>query len=211
VSKLTLVFLGPPLSGKGTQAKLVSEEFKIPHLSTGFIFRKEISEKTKLGLTVEKYLKNGDLVPDDLTIQVIKKRLAHKDCQNGFLLDGFPRTIQQAQELTNILDVKHVIYFKIDDDELIKRLVGRLVCSNCGATYHQHTKKPITENICDECGAVLIKRDDDNEVSIKTRLNHYYQQTALLLDYYKQINKLIQIDATKDINEVFASIKQVIV
>jgi adenylate kinase len=188
---MRLILLGPPGAGKGTQAKLLSEKFKIPHISTGDILRQELSENSELGRRVAKFVTGGELVPDDIVIELVINRLARKDAQEGFILDGFPRTLDQAQHLEQALkqlntSVDLVIYFKTSLPVSIRRLSGRRVCKGCGANFHLTNMPPKSEGICDFCGKELFLRDDDKEETVKKRLAIYQSQTASLIDYYKR-------------------------
>lgn len=185
-----IILMGPPGAGKGTQAKKIVAEFGLIHISTGDMFRDAIKAGTELGLMAQGYINRGDLVPDEVTIGIVKERLAMPDCEKGFLLDGFPRTIPQAEALEAIgkeinrpIDV--VINIDCDKQELIRRISGRRVCKNCGAPYHIDTMKPKVEGVCDICGGPLYQRKDDNKDALEVRLGHYINQTKPLLDYYE--------------------------
>ena len=185
-----IILMGPPGAGKGTQAKLIIDAFHIPHISTGDMFREAISQGTPLGLQAKAIIERGDLVPDEITIGLVKERLAKDDCANGYLLDGFPRTIPQAEALKAIgpeigREVNLVLDISVPDAELVRRIAGRRVCPKCGASYHVSDMKPVKEGTCDRCGNELIQRKDDNEESLKIRLDNYYAQTAPLIDFYK--------------------------
>ena len=187
---LNIILMGPPGAGKGTQAKRIIDAFDLPHISTGDMFRQAIAEKTELGLQAKAIIERGDLVPDDLTVALVKERLSRPDCANGYLLDGFPRTIPQAEALSKLgpeikRPVNLVIDITVPDEELVRRIAGRRVCPNCGASYHVIDMKPQKEGICDRCGASLIQRKDDNASSLKVRLENYYRSTQPLVDYYK--------------------------
>jgi len=201
VTKLKLVFLGPPLAGKGTQAKKIAAHFKIPHLSTGDLFREEINQQTELGLKIKEIIATGKLVDDSITVNVISNHI--KAATNGFLLDGFPRTIAQAEALKKIVDISHVIYFNVDREVLIDRVVGRIVCSVCGASYHIRNLPPNMDGICDLCGGNLIKRKDDNEEVLNQRLDAYYASTQVLIDYYRSQGLLLEVDSNKDAHDLF--------
>ena len=184
------ILFGPPGAGKGTQATRIIDEFHLPHISTGDIFRENISKGTELGLKAKAIIERGDLVPDDLTIDLVKARLSQDDCAKGYLLDGFPRTIAQAEALKKMgpeigRAVNLVIDITVPDEVLMERIAGRRVCPKCGASYNVNTMKPAKEGICDRCGAELIQRKDDNPESFKIRLDNYYAQTAPLVDFYK--------------------------
>lgn len=187
---LNIILMGPPGAGKGTQAKKIIDAYHLPHISTGDMFREAISQGTPLGLQAKAIIERGDLVPDEITIGLVKERLAKDDCANGYLLDGFPRTIPQAEALKAIgpeigREVNLVIDISVPDEELIRRIAGRRVCPKCGASYHIADMKPQVEGTCDRCGASLIQRKDDNEESLKIRLDNYYSSTAPLIDFYK--------------------------
>ena len=187
---LNIILMGPPGAGKGTQATRIIDEFHLPHISTGDIFRENISKGTELGLKAKAIIERGDLVPDDLTIDLVKSRLSRPDCAKGYLLDGFPRTIAQAEALKKMgpeigRAVNLVLDITVPDEVLMERIAGRRVCPKCGASYNVNTMKPAKEGICDRCGAELIQRKDDNPESFKIRLDNYYAQTAPLVDFYK--------------------------
>lgn len=192
---MKLIFLGPPGAGKGTLAALVAETYKIPHISTGEIFREAIREKTPLGLKVQAIIDAGQLVSDDITIELVRERLAKGDAQKGFILDGFPRTIPQAEALAGIVAVEHAVNFDIADDAVVERLSGRRVCKVCSQNYNTLYMKPKKEGVCDKCGGDLYIREDDKVESITKRLEVYRKQTAPLIDYYRKKEKLIDIDA----------------
>jgi adenylate kinase len=202
---MRLIFLGPPGAGKGTLAKMASEQLKIAHISTGDLFRDAIKQKTNLGLKVQAILAKGDLVPDELTIQLVADRLKEPDCANGFILDGFPRTIPQAEALQSIAPPEQVINFKLSEEKIIKRLSGRRVCSKCGAIFHVVSMPPKKEGICDFCSSPLIIRKDDEIEAIKNRLSVYVKQTAPLVEYYQQKGLLKDIDASSSPEEVLAT------
>ncbi|MBE6127212.1 MAG: adenylate kinase [Erysipelotrichaceae bacterium] len=187
---LNIILMGPPGAGKGTQATRIVDAFHLPHISTGDIFRENISKGTPLGLKAKAIIERGDLVPDDLTIDLVKSRLSQDDCKEGYLLDGFPRTIAQAEALRKMgpeigRAVSLVIDITVPDEVLMERIAGRRVCPKCGASYNVNSMKPAKEGICDRCGAELIQRKDDNPESFKIRLDNYYAQTAPLVDFYK--------------------------
>ncbi len=209
--QLKIVLLGPPGAGKGTQAKLISEKYSIPHISTGDIFRKNISEKTKLGVEAKRYMDNGQLVPDQVTIDIVKDRLSKNDCKEGFLLDGFPRTVKQAEALDEFLNENHnkidaALLIDVEEKFILERMTGRRVCPSCGASYHIRFNPPKVEGKCDACDSDLIQRKDDTEATVKERLDVYNQQTQPLVDYYKNQNALLKVEGTKEINQVFDEI-----
>lgn len=204
---MRLILLGPPGAGKGTQAKRVIEEFDIPHISTGDIFRKNIKEKTELGQKVEGLLAEGKLVPDELTIEIVWDRLDQEDCKNGFLLDGFPRTIPQAEALDEGLakrglKLDRVLNIDVDKDSLVKRLSGRRVCPNCGASYHIDNNPPKVEGICDVCQTPVIQREDDKERTVLDRIKVYDSQTKPLVDFYNKQDLVFTVDGTLPIDEI---------
>ena len=195
---MRLILLGPPGAGKGTQAKLLSERFNIPHISTGDILRDEVGENSQLGHRVAKFVKSGELVPDDIVVEVVINRLTKPDAQGGFILDGFPRTLNQAEELNTALkklniSVDLVIYFKTSLKVSIRRLSGRRVCKGCGANFHLINMPPRNGGICDFCGGKLFLREDDKEETVKKRLSIYQSQTASLIDYYKKSGELTEV------------------
>ena len=208
---MKLVILGPPGAGKGTQAEYIVERYNIPHISTGDIFRENIKNNTELGKEAKSYMDKGLLVPDDLVIALVEDRLNKADAKEGFLLDGFPRTVAQAVSLDSILDKNNdkltkVINISVDPEILIERAVGRRVCKTCGMTYHVKFNPPKEEGICDKDGTKLIQRDDDTEETVKTRISVYFDQTAPLIDYYRAQNLLVDIDGAQDIDKVFEDI-----
>lgn len=196
------IFLGPPGAGKGTLAFEVSKRYKIPHISTGELFRTAIKNRTELGKKVKSVIDSGALVSDDLTVALVKERLEKNDTENGFILDGFPRTIAQADALEKIAAVDSVINFTIPDEDVVTRLSGRRVCSSCGKGYHIEFVKPAREGICDSCGSALIIREDDAVDAIKKRLEVYRKETAPLIDYYTKKNLTVDIDARPAAEEV---------
>ena len=208
---MKLVILGPPGAGKGTQAEYIVERYNIPHISTGDIFRENIKNNTELGKKAKSYMDKGLLVPDELVIELVEDRLNKDDAKEGFLLDGFPRTVAQAVSPDSILDknddkLTKVINISVDPEILIERAVGRRVCKTCGMTYHVKFNPPKEEGICDKDGTKLIQRDDDIEETVKTRISVYFDQTAPLIDYYRAQNLLVDIDGAKDIDKVFEDI-----
>lgn len=210
-----LIFLGPPGSGKGTQSALIVEKYGIPHISTGDMFREAVKNNTPAGMEAKKYMDAGLLVPDEVTIKVVAERLSKEDCQKGFLLDGFPRTNTQAEALkilTNNMGnpIQKVINLVIDLNRIYDRLEGRRVCVKCGATYHIRNNPPKVDGVCNRCGGELIQRKDDNPDLVATRLSAYNQQTAPLIDYYRQSGILVNVDALRDIKVVFAEIESIL-
>ena len=212
---LRAVLLGPPGAGKGTQAVRLVEKYEIPHISTGDIFRKNIKEGTELGKKAQEYMNAGALVPDELVVDLVKDRLQQDDCKNGFLLDGFPRTIFQAEKLDEFLSESNlkmdiVINLKVEKEALIKRLTGRRVCKDCGASYHIVNIPPKKEGVCDICGGELIQRKDDNIETVENRINVYEEQTAPLMGYYKEAGSRGDFDGESALDEVFDAIVQAI-
>ncbi len=217
--QLNIIFFGAPGAGKGTQAKKISHELKLPHIDTGSLIREAITNKTELGIKAQQFVESGKLVPDQLVIDLIREKLiVQKDRNfNGFILDGFPRTIPQANALKNLLeelklDLTCVLNIQAPEDILIKRLSSRKLCSNknCGAIFNLITKKPKEENKCDMCNSPLYQRKDDTEEAAKERLNEYHNKTAPLEKYYKNENKLIDIDGTKEPDEVYNEIIKIL-
>jgi adenylate kinase len=208
---MRLILLGAPGAGKGTQAVTLAEKLNVPHISTGDIFRSNIREGTPLGKLVKEYLDRGALVPDEATIQIVKDRLQQEDCKNGFILDGFPRTIPQAESLDRELGkmdmpLDYVIDISVPDSEIIKRLSGRRVCSKCSMSYHTVFGPPKTEGICDSCGAPVVQRDDDREETVLNRLKTYHEQTEPLIDFYGRKGKLLTIDGRSKVAETTVSL-----
>ena len=201
MNSLNIILMGPPGAGKGTQAKKLIAKFDIPHISTGDMFREAIKEGTPLGKIAQSYINDGHLVPDDVTIGLVKERLSKDDCAKGFLLDGFPRTIPQAEALEDIAksihrEITHVVNIDTPVEELVRRICGRRVCKNCGAPFHVINIPPKKEGICDICGGELVQRPDDNKEALLVRLDHYNRQTAPLLDYYQKKGLLTTFDGS---------------
>ncbi|MCM1989666.1 adenylate kinase [Oceanirhabdus seepicola] len=212
---MRIILLGAPGAGKGTQAKSISNKYNIPHISTGDIFRKNISERTPLGIEAKKYIDNGQLVPDELTIDIIKSRLVEEDCENGYLLDGYPRTVEQAKALDVFLNEREAnldtaLLIKVPREFILERMTGRRVCPSCGASYHVKFNPPKNEGICDICGSDIIQRDDDAEITVNKRLDIYEAQTHPLIEYYKSRDLLSEVDGTQAINDVFESVSKVL-
>ena len=206
---MRLILVGPPGAGKGTQAVHLAEHYKIPHISTGDIFRANIKGGTELGKLAQSYMDAGDLVPDSVTNSMIEDRLGQSDVGNGFLLDGYPRNVDQAEFLDGVLKAKSapldsVLELSIANDEIIKRLSGRRICRGCGASFHIYFEKPAKDGVCDKCGGELYQRQDDNEATIANRLNVYTEQTEPIIDYYKKAGLLKVISATGAVSEITA-------
>ena len=198
---MNVILLGAPGAGKGTQAKRLAEKYQIPHISTGDIFRANIKNATPIGKVAKSYIDKGQLVPDEVTVEIVKQRLAEKDCEKGFLLDGFPRNVFQAEQLDGFANVEKVLNIDVDLNKLLRRITGRRVCQ-CGESYHVDFLNGKT--VCDKCGGTLYQRADDNEETVKERLSVYEKQTAPLIDYYQKAGKLVSVDGDKSIEEVFA-------
>lgn len=205
---MKIILLGAPGAGKGTQAKRLAEKYNIPHISTGDIFRANIKNQTPIGVVAKSYIDKGQLVPDEVTVEIVKQRLQEEDAQKGYLLDGFPRNIFQAQELDKFSNVEKVIDISVDLDKLLQRITGRRVCPLCGESFHVTMLNGST--VCSYCGGDLIQRPDDNEETVKSRLEVYQKQTAPLIEYYKNSGKLVTVDGDKQIDEVFNSIVQIL-
>lgn len=208
---MNILFMGPPGAGKGTQAERIVEQFGVPHISTGDAFRLAMKQGTPLGLKAKEYVDQGLLVPDEVTNGIVRDRLAEPDCAKGFLLDGFPRTLAQAEALDGMLNdmgrkIDHVINLKVDRSFLLARLTGRRICKSCGTTYHIVFNPPKQEGICDKCGGELYQRSDDTEEKVGTRLDEYTSKTAPLLKYYGDKGLLREVDGEKDIDAVTAEI-----
>ena len=207
---MKIIMLGAPGAGKGTQAKMIADKYGVPHISTGDIFRANIKNGTELGMEAKKYMDQGLLVPDELTVRILLDRVAQDDCKNGYVLDGFPRTIPQAEvldsELTKLGDhIDYAINVDVPDENIVKRMSGRRACLTCGATYHIEHVPPKKEGICDVCGSELVLRDDDKPETVKNRLNVYHEQTQPLIDFYTEKGVLKTVDGTVPMEEVFAA------
>lgn len=208
---MKIVMLGAPGAGKGTQAKMIADKYQIPHISTGDIFRANIKNGTELGKEAKSYMDKGLLVPDELTVKILLDRVSNKDCENGYVLDGFPRTIPQAEVLEEALaktgdKIDYAINVDVPDENIIKRMSGRRACLKCGATFHIEHVPPKKDGICDVCGDALVLRDDDKEETVKNRLEVYHKQTQPLIDFYSERGVLKVVDGTVDMMDVFASI-----
>ncbi len=207
--------LGAPGAGKGTQAKMIADKYTVPHISTGDIFRANIKNGTELGMEAKKYMDAGQLVPDELTVKILLDRVAQDDCKNGYVLDGFPRTIPQAEVLDKALSelgdaIDYAINVDVPDENIINRMSGRRACVNCGATYHVVHIPPKTEGKCDRCGNDLILRDDDKPETVKNRLDVYHKQTQPLIDFYEAKGVLKAVDGTVDMQDVFKAIVSIL-
>ena len=212
---MKIIMLGAPGAGKGTQAKMIAEKYMIPHISTGDIFRANIKNGTELGKQAKEYMDKGLLVPDELTVKILLDRVAQEDCKNGYVLDGFPRTIPQAEVLDKALSelgdhIDYAIDVNVPDENIIKRMSGRRACLTCGATYHIEHVPPKKEGICDTCGSELVLRDDDKAETVKNRLDVYHKQTQPLIDYYTKKNILKTVDGTVDMMDVFGAITSIL-
>lgn len=207
--QMNFIFLGPPGAGKGSLAVKVAEDYKIPHISTGDIFRANIKAQTPLGVKVKAIIDSGSLVSDDLTFELVKDRLSQDDCKNGFILDGFPRTIPQAELLSSLVPEVAVVNFQIKDEIVIKRLSTRRVCKSCGANYNVLTLPPKKDGVCDKCGGEIIQRDDDRQESILHRMDVYREQTEPLINYYTEKGKIYNFDASIETSELLGEFKKV--
>ena len=208
---MKLIMLGAPGAGKGTQAKRIAAKYGIPNISTGDIFRANIKNGTELGKKAQTYMDQGLLVPDELVCDLVVDRIQQSDCEKGYVLDGFPRTIPQAEALTAALEklgtgIDYAINVEVPDANILNRMGGRRACLGCGATYHVEFNAPKQEGICDTCGAELVLRDDDKPETVQKRLDVYHEQTQPLIDYYTKAGKLAEVDGTKDMDDVFAAI-----
>lgn len=208
---MKIIMLGAPGAGKGTQAKMIAEKYSIPHVSTGDIFRANIKNGTELGMEAKKYMDQGQLVPDELTVKILLDRVAQPDCEKGYVLDGFPRTIPQAEVLDNALaklgeSIDYAINVDVPDENIVKRMSGRRACPGCGATYHIEHVPSKKEGICDTCGQTLVLRDDDKPETVLNRLKVYHDQTQPLIDFYTNKGVLKTVDGTVDMKDVFAEI-----
>lgn len=212
---MKIIMLGAPGAGKGTQAKKIADKYGIPHISTGDIFRANIKGGTELGRKAKSYMDAGQLVPDELVCDLVADRISQSDCEKGFILDGFPRTIPQAEALSEALDkmgltLSAAVNVDVPDDNIIRRMGGRRACLKCGATYHIEHLKPAVEGICDKCGSELVLRDDDKPETVKTRLNVYHEQTQPLIDYYEKAGLLRTVDGTVSADAVFEAIRSIL-
>jgi len=212
---MKLVLLGAPGAGKGTQAQVISEKFSIPHISTGDIFRSNIKNGTDMGKKAKEYIDKGLLVPDEVTINIVKDRLKESDCKNGFILDGFPRTIPQAEALDGVLSdlgtsLDFVVNISVSDNEIIERLSGRRVCQKCGKSYHIKYNPPTVGGVCDACASKVIQRDDDKEETVMRRIRTYHEQTEPLIDYYGKKGILLTIEGQELIEDTTKEVMKVL-
>ena len=212
---MKIIMLGAPGAGKGTQAKQIADKYHIPHISTGDIFRANIKNGTELGNKAKQYMDQGLLVPDELTCDLVMDRIKQDDCENGFVLDGFPRTIPQAEALTAALEkinekMDYAIDVDVPDENIVNRMSGRRACLNCGATYHIVSIPTKVEGICDRCGQPVVLRDDDKPETVQNRLSVYHEQTQPLIDFYEKQGVLKTVDGTVDMNDVFAAIVDIL-
>ena len=212
---MKIIMLGAPGAGKGTQAKMIAEKYQIPHISTGDIFRANIKNGTELGKEAKKYMDQGQLVPDELTVKILLDRVANDDCKNGYVLDGFPRTIPQALVLDKALTelgekIDYAIDVEVPDENIVKRMSGRRACLACGATYHIEHIPPKTEGICDVCGQELVLREDDKPETVLNRLQVYHKQTQPLIDFYTEKGVMKAVDGTMEMKEVFSAIVSIL-
>lgn len=212
---MKIIMLGAPGAGKGTQAKMIADKYGVPHISTGDIFRANIKNGTELGMEAKKYMDQGLLVPDELTVKILLDRVAADDCKNGYVLDGFPRTIPQAEVLDNALNglgdkIDYAIDVDVPDENIVKRMSGRRACLACGATYHMEHVPPKAEGICDRCGKELVLRDDDKAETVLNRLKVYHKQTQPLIDFYGAKGILKTVDGTQPMEDVFGAIVKVL-
>lgn len=212
---MKIIMLGAPGAGKGTQAKKIAAKYQIPHISTGDIFRANIKGGTELGMKAKTFMDQGMLVPDEITIGMLMDRIHEADCANGYVLDGFPRTIPQAESLTKALKdmgeaIDYAVNVDVPDENIVSRMGGRRACVSCGATYHVEFNAPKKEGICDTCGEKLVLRDDDKPETVQKRLTVYHDQTQPLIEYYQKAGILVTVDGTKDLHDVFADITAVL-
>lgn len=212
---MKIIMLGAPGAGKGTQAKKIAAKYQIPHISTGDIFRANIKNGTELGMKAKAFMDTGGLVPDEITIGMLLDRIQEADCARGYVLDGFPRTIPQAESLTKALkdrggSIDYAVNVDVPDESIIRRMSGRRACLACGSTYHIVYNAPKTEGVCDVCGQRLVLRDDDKPETVKKRLDVYHEQTQPLIDYYKKAGVLAEVDGTMDMEEVFQAIVRIL-
>lgn len=208
---MNIIMLGAPGAGKGTHAADLSEHFGIPTISTGNMIREALKNSTEMGLKAKSYMDEGKLVPDEVVIGIVKERLSEDDCKKGFILDGFPRTIPQAEALDNMgVNVEYAINIDVSDERIIKRMSGRRVCEGCGRPYHIVNQKPMVEGVCDDCNGTLVQRKDDHPDTVLARLNIYHNETEPLVDYYRQQGKLVDIEGLDDVDLTTSNILKII-
>ncbi|MFQ6060441.1 MAG: adenylate kinase [Thermoplasmata archaeon] len=205
---MRIVLLGPPAAGKGTQAEWISDKYGIPRISTGDMLRRHVSERTELGVLAEKYMSKGKLVPDDVVIEMMRERLMEEDCREGFLLDGYPRTVHQAQALDEMESIDIVLYLKVGEEEIVRRMSGRRICPDCATVYHIVNDPPNVEGRCDRCGTVLVVRQDDEEATVRKRIETFNVRTAPLISYYMSRSIIKVIDADGSIEETSANLRK---
>ncbi len=215
MKKLNIVLMGAPGAGKGTQSEFITKKYGISHISTGDMLREAMADKTPTGLEAASYINAGKLVPDDVVISIVKERLSKSDCEKGYLLDGFPRTIEQAKALNELTKeigrpLQIALNLSVDESILISRIISRRVCPKCGASYNLISKKPLKDGICDTCGSALIQRPDDTKEKFKTRLDAYNNQTKPLIEFYKDEGLLVEVDGMQDINLIAEDISKVL-
>ena len=208
---MNIIMLGAPGAGKGTQAAVLCEHFGIPTISTGNMIREALKNGTEMGLKAKSYMDDGKLVPDEVVIGIVKERLSEDDCKKGFILDGFPRTIPQAEALDNMgVDIKYVINIDVPDESIIKRMSGRRVCENCGRPYHIESLKPQKDGVCDDCGGTLVQRKDDHPDTVLARLDVYHKETEPLADYYRKQGKLVNVEGQNTVADTTAAVLKAI-
>ncbi|MDK2463888.1 MAG: adenylate kinase [Candidatus Korarchaeota archaeon] len=212
---MRLVIMGPPGAGKGTQSALISSKYGIPHVSTGDMFREILKRSDGLANRIRKYVESGELVPDELVVEMVRDRICRPDCEGGFILDGFPRTVAQAEALDRMLEsagkeLNAVLYLRVSEEAVVRRLSRRRVCESCGAIYHLDYNPPKRPGVCDRCGGRLIQRDDDREEVIRERLRVYHEQTEPLINYYREKGLLVEIDGCKEIHQVWEDVQRVL-
>ena len=210
IFKMKLIFIGPPGCGKGSNAKLTSKEFNIPQISMGDMLRAIVKSGSVLGKKIKKIIDGGDLIPNDITLEILQERLKQKDCKNGYILDGYPRNIGQAEDLDKITEIDNVLFISCSEKSIIQRLSGRRVCGKCGKIYHILNMPPKKTGICDKCGSELYQRHDDSEGVIKHRLKVYHKDTLPLIKFYQEKGILEEVDANPPIEEVFEQIKKIL-
>jgi adenylate kinase len=208
---MNIIMLGAPGAGKGTQAAVLCEHFGIPTISTGNMIREALKNGTEMGLKAKSYMDDGKLVPDEVVIGIVKERLSEDDCKKGFILDGFPRTIPQAEALDNMgVDIQYVINIDVPDESIIKRMSGRRVCENCGRPYHIESLKPQKDGVCDDCGGTLVQRKDDHPDTVLARLDVYHKETEPLADYYRKQGKLVNVEGQNTVADTTAAVLKAI-